>query len=166
MYLRYLRCAIRRALRRTLCAPASAITDANAPRPMFPATGNGPAPGQYSATCAALSPARRHAGDQDGQRPTIEYLLQEAGYRDITVARDLAGLNRIASARAQAFRYVHFQNCHFFFVSESSGMLLPQPPHFTLPMAVGYIERTPKSRLALQCGHVTVMTPSSFFLYS
>ena len=53
--LRYLRYAIRRALRRTLCAPASAITDANAPRPMFPAAGNGPAPGQYSATCANVS---------------------------------------------------------------------------------------------------------------
>ena len=46
---------LRRAIRRALRAPASAITDAKAPKPTIPATGNGPAPGQYSATCANAS---------------------------------------------------------------------------------------------------------------
>ncbi|MCX5758378.1 MAG: peptide chain release factor N(5)-glutamine methyltransferase, partial [Candidatus Hydrogenedentes bacterium] len=40
----------------------------------------------------------------DAQRNSVECLLQEAGYRDITFTRDLAGLNRIASARAVSVR--------------------------------------------------------------
>jgi len=40
----------------------------------------------------------------DAQRDAIAARLEECGYRDISFTRDLAGLNRVASARAQSGR--------------------------------------------------------------